>query len=52
MTAPGTPGDAIARAAARHKASTEATKDLARQLAQERAAPPENEPAATSAPTP
>lgn len=52
MTTPGTPGEAIRDAAARHKASTDATKALARTLAEERAAPPEAQPPAEAAPTP
>lgn len=52
MTDPNTPGAAITRAAARHKASIEATKNLAQTLANERQAPPESEPQATTTPRP
>lgn len=53
MTSPtDTPGAAITRAAARHKAATDATKALAATLEQERRTPPENAPPDISAPRP
>lgn len=52
MTTPTTPGDAIARAAARHKASTDATKALAERLTEERRTAPDGELPATATPTP
>lgn len=52
MTDPNTPGAAITRAAARHKASVEATKSLAQTLADERRAPPEGEPQSADSPRP
>lgn len=36
MTQPNTPADAIRQAAARHKASTDAIREVARELAEER----------------
>lgn len=52
MTTPNTPGDAIARAAARHKATVEATKALAEDIAKTRQVASEAQPPAEETTTP